>query len=424
MMISRISSGLSDICCIFHIRMKLICKDYITLAVLFGSVILFSFLVRALSISAEDMSSLPIGVVDYDNSNSSRELILGLKQVDTLRVIGLSEKDLKKLLMDEMITSIFIIEKDYEKNLMAGNLNGLISMYYKEDNKSASVIADIVAGEMIYPVCFYTSFHYYEKLPYEGQKLSLEQYQSYMDKIILTSEDFNFTFKTHYSNPDTKTAAGARLSNTVLYQQFIFGILGLVMAFIAMFILSQNVKEKENGLVLRLQITRFYILKRDMGNLFALLFWEGSLSLIFTFIVFYQVKIMEPRLWLSSYLLLLLNASVLGELMLLLTKVIRRMLSYQVFVSIFILITGGLGFYHLLQGFYQSMLDNVVKFIPNSWFIKGFTDIIIYGSQLDTLTQGHRILMIMAVVLLLLLILIDLLQEKHIIKLSKNRTGR
>jgi ABC-2 type transport system permease protein len=232
------------------------------------------------------MSSLPVGVVDYDKSDSSKQLVLSLQKVETLRIAVKSEPELQKLLMDEVITSIFIIEKGYEDKLKAGDLKKIITMYYKEDNKSASILSDIIAGEMIYPVCFYKSLRYYRQLPFDGSMLTDLQYEEYMEKLLESSKDFDFAFRTIYEAPGKKMAAGQQLSNSVLYNQLIFGILGIFIAFIAMFLMSGTVLEKEMGVEVRLRISRFHIVKRDFGNIIVLLVTEGVLAILFSWLIY------------------------------------------------------------------------------------------------------------------------------------------
>jgi hypothetical protein len=375
----------------------------------------FAMLIRSLSTAAEDLSSLPVGIVDYDKSSCSEALVSALGKVETLRMVGGSEKELRKLLLDEMITSYFVIEKDYETHIKTGDLKKLITMYYKQDNKSSSIIADIVAGEMLYPIGLYTGLRYYNQLPVNdqlpaGQKLSENEYISYMKNLVESSKDFNFAFRIVYAKPGNSKLSEEPLPNSILYNQFIFGILGIMIAFIAMFILSQTVSEKENGVDIRLKISGFSVLKRDIGNLAALLLWEGVLALFYTWLILRQLDNGNGKLWLSVYLLLLLNSTVLGGIMLLLTKVIKKMLLYQILCSTLILLSGGLGFYQMLSGFYQGFIEDMVKFIPNSWFIREFTDIIVYGSRDGYSREGYHILAIMAISVISLIISIDLIQ--------------
>lgn len=420
---SSLRHTISDVFFIFRYRMLLIMKDPVTMLALCISAVLFAVMVRSLAASSEDYSALPIGIVDYDNSECSRQLIAGLKKSETLRVIEGTEGELYKHLMDEMITSYFIIEKGYEENLKDVNLKNLISMYYKEDNKSASIIADIVAGEIIYPASLYKAFRYYDNLQYSGKKLTMAEYEEYMRQFIESSKDFNFAFQLIYQNPLESQHSDSNLSNSVLYNQLIIGILGIMVAFIAMFMNAQTVTEKENGVDIRLQSTGFHCLKKDVGNLCAIMLWEGVLSLIFSLLVVRHAGLSDRRLWLNIWLLILLNSMVLGTAMLLMTKLIHRMLPYQLICSSFILLTGGLGFYQLLTGFYQSSLNGLVKIIPNSWFIQGFTDIIVYGDKDGYLKEGHRILLIMAITAIFLMIAADVYQGLRI-KNIRNKTAR
>jgi ABC-2 type transport system permease protein len=408
-----------DIFCILKLRMKLVTKDIITMLVLMVSVIIFALIVRSLTASAGDVSSLPIGMIDEDNTESSRSLITELSKSETIRIITGSESKLQKLLLDEMITSIFVINDGYEEHLKSGKLKDIITMYYKEDNKSASILADIVAGEIIYPAGLYKGYHYYDQLPPSDKKLTMGQYGKYMDELIDSSSDFNFAFQFFYRNPMNSQTAEKPLSNTILYNQFIFGILGILISFIAMFILSQKVNEKENQVDVRLKISGFHVLKRDLGDLGALLIWEGLLSMVFTGLIIRQLHFTDIRLMLGIYLLMLLNALVIGAVMLLAVKVIRQMLPYQLFGSAFILFTGGLGFYHMLSGFYGVTIGHMVKFIPNNWFIRAFTDIIIYGSEGGYLKEGHRVLILMAAAVITAVIVIDLLQGLSFLKIIR-----
>lgn len=407
---SSLQRTIPDIFFIFRYRMLLIMKDPVTILVLSISLVLFAYMVRSLSISSESLSALPIGVIDYDDSVSSAQLISGLNKSETLRVVQGTEEELQKQLFDEMITSYFVIEKGYEENLKREHLQNLISMYYKEENKSASIIADIVAGEIVYPASLYKAFRYYDKLPYSGVKLSMAEYEEYMRQFVDNSEDFDFAFQLIYQNPVGSQQPDKSLSNSVLYDQLIIGILGIMIALIVMFLNAQTVTEKENGVDLRLKTTGFHRLRKDIGNLCALLLWEGVLSLIFSLLIARHVTAADSKLWLGIWLLMLLYSIVISVVMLLMTKLIHRMLPYQLICSGFILLTGGLGFYQLLTGFYKSFIGDLVKIIPNSWFIKGFTDIIVYSGKGGYLKEGHRILFIMAIIVLFLMVAVDMYQ--------------
>ena len=408
---------------IFHIirmRIKLIFWDRSTVIVMVFSVLLFSLLLRVMTGSAETLSALPIGIIDEDQSSASRDLIQVLEDNETIRVVRGDQKELQKLLLDEMITSIFVIRENYETKLKRGYVSNLITMVYKEGNKAASILSDVVAGAMIYPISLYKSFHYYEQLPADGQPaLDLTEYQAFLQEYEDSSESFNFAFDISLSNP---SGTEVQLSNAVLYQQFIIGILSLLMSFIAMFFISHSIREKEQGIEVRLRISQFGLVKRDIGNIGTLLFWEALLTLVFIGQMRYHLTFVSPSLWLDAYLLLLLQALVSGLGLLLLTKVIKKMMIYQIVAAIAILISGGLSFFQLLSGFYSGILNQIARSIPNSWFLKGFTAIMINNNGSSTSRVEIYMLLTAALFMLLIIMIIDVFFDKiHVIKIK--RTG-
>lgn len=422
---NKILDAFYDVLCIFLLRMKMIIKDKPTLLVLFISTVLFSLMVHTLSSAVEDRSAISVGVVDNDRSSSSEELVARLKKVPALKIFELEKEELLELMQDEMIMSVFVIEEGYDGKLLSGDMKDSITMYYKEDNKAVTALADIVAGEMMYSICFNESFRSYEQIAFEGVKHSKTQYKQYMGQLLSDREDFNFAFQMIYVNPETTIIIEEPISNSLLYKQLIIGILGILTAFIAMFILSATVREKETGVKDRLKISRFNSLVQDCGNFTALLFTEGMVCFIYSVMIYHQQPTKDLLLWASSYLLLLLNVMVLGGVFMLIAKLVRSMIFYQLLCSVLILLTGGLGFYHLLTGLYQSMADGLLKFVPNNWFIQGFTDIIVYGNADGYIKEGHRILLIMASMVILTVIILDLLQELPFMKIRRMKeTGR
>lgn len=417
----RVKEAFIDILCTIGMRMKLIFKDKSTVLVMIFAIVLFSLLLRTMTGSAETLSALPIGIIDEDGSSASRDLIQALEDNETIRIVKGEQKELQKLLLDEMITSIFVIRENYETKLKRGYVSNLITMVYKEGNKAASILSDVVAGAMIYPISLYKSFHYYEQLPAEGQPvLDLAEYQAFLQEYEDSSESFNFAFDISLRNP---SGTEVQLSNAVLYQQLIIGILSLLMSFIAMFFMSHSIREKEQGIEVRLRISQFTSLKRDIGNVGTLLFWEALLTLIFIGQMRYHLTFATPSLWVDAYLLLLLQALVSGLGLLLLTKVIKRMMIYQMVAAVAILISGGLSFFQLLSGFYFGLLNQLAKSIPNSWFLKGFTDIMINNNGDSTSSVEIHMLLVTAITLFILIVIIDLFYDKlRVIKIK--RTGR
>lgn len=415
----RTGSVFQDILCILLLRLKLITKDAITISALVSSILIFSIVIHGLSSSAEEQSALPIGIVDYDNSSESRALLTRLNKVPAIRLVESEESKLQKLLLDEMVNAIFIIEEGYEKKLKKGRPQEVITVYYVDSDRASSIISDIVAGEMLYPISLYKSIRTYEGLDYGREKLSATEYEAYISNLLEGSTDFDFAFRMIYANPDRSITEEKPLSNSIIFNQIIFGILGILVSFIAMFLISGVVRDREMGVAARLKISKFHSLKLDTGNYGSVLLVESMIAVLFSELIYRQLGMGEYRLYLSACLLILLYAMLMGGIFLLIAKVVKSIIAYQMLCTILILIMGGLGFYRLLSGLSEILSESILKIIPNNWFIQGFTDIIVYGNNEGILTQGHRMLIILTGTVLFLMYATDLILGKTGISLKK-----
>ncbi len=415
----KIGSAFQDILWILLLRLKLITKDTITIATLISSILIFAIIISGLSSSAEEQSALPIGIVDYDNSSESKALLTRLQRVPAIRLVDGDESNLQKLLLDEMVNAVFIIEKGYEKKLRMGRPQEVITVYYVDSDRASSIISDIVAGEMLYPISLYKSIRMYEGLDYDREKLSADEYEEYISNLLENSTDFDFAFRMIYANPDRSVTEEEPLSNSLIFNQIIFGILSILVSFIAMFLISGVVRDRDTGVAERLKISKYHSLKLDTGNYCSVILVESVIAILFSGLIYRQLGIEDHRLYLSACLLILLYAMLLGGIFLLIAKVVKSIIAYQMLCTVLILLMGGLGFYRLLSGLSEVLSEGLLKIIPNNWFIQGFTDIIVYGNKEGILTQGHRMLILLTGIILFLLFAADLILGKPRIGLKK-----
>jgi ABC-2 type transport system permease protein len=399
----RIRNGIADIFWVCYQRCKLFARDRVILAVIGISIAASVWLILSLSVASREQSALPIGVVDDGQSNASRQLVKNLKKVNTLNIIEEKEEKLKKLLLDQRIIALFVIKEGYEDKLIRGDASDSIAMYYAKDNKSASVISDIVAGEMMYSVCYDKGLCLYHQVLFHGQKHSQSQYKEHMEKL-LKSKDFDFAFRIRLDNGGRSFPKQKTISNAILYNQLMIGILGIFLAYIAMFLMSGAVYDKETGVAERLKVVGVTGRTLDMANFMVLALIGGIIALLFTGLMMTHLHLKALGLWKSVYLLFLLYILVQGGIFLLLSKWMKTMMAYQLAGSICILVTGGLGFFALLSGLVAAPLQYFEKIIPNSWLIAGFTDIMVYGSKDGYSKVEHRIQMIAIVIALTALI--------------------
>lgn len=408
----RILSFLRDTVYMCGLRCRLVFTDKTTLSALITSVLIFMMILQSLSSSAQDRSAIPVGMVDYDKSTESDALVRRVSKLPAFRVIKQSEEELLELLLDGMVYAVFVIEEGYEESLQNGNPEEVITMHYTGSNKTAPILSDILAGEILYPVSLYKSIRYYEGIRFDGTKHTSEEYREYIEELLSGDDDFDFAFHIVYEDPGMDTGKEEPISNSIIYNQLIFGILGILVSFIAMFILSGTVREKETGVESRLKISRFNSLHRDTGNMVAAVITEGVMAFLLSCLIYRQLNPGDVRVFFSAFLLILLQAVVQAAVFLLISKFINSIIVYQMVSSILILIMGGLGFFQLLTGLYQPVSDRMLNFIPNNWFIEGFTDIILYGGTGGIFKESHGVLLLLASVLLFLILVFDLIDWK------------
>ena len=81
-----------------------------------------------------------------------------------------------------------------------------------------------------------------------------------------------------------------------------------------------------------------------------------------------------------------------------------------------------MGFYQLIVGLTDRLVDKIVKFIPNSWFIQGFTDIIVYHSAKDHVNMSYEKLIWSAIFLMMAMMILN--HGSVVLEYLKNRNGR
>ncbi len=381
--------------------MKLIFHDKMTCIILTFSLLLFLFIINSLSFGAQERSNLPIGLLNLDHSESAEQLVESMKKVSTLYIYEGDMGSLNKLLIEEQIGAFFVIEEGYEKSIQSGQTSELITMYYTKNNENAKIISDIFAGEMLYKINLYKGYNVYKSIQKDTQSFSEQEYMEYA-QAQTESTEFDFAFNISLVNVVRNQEIGDNLSNSVIYQQIIWGILGMLLSFVAMFMAMGIVLDKEMGLDKRIGISFLKTSVIDVSYLSTMITVLSFFSLLLCLVIGGKIQHFTFLKGCSLYLLMLLFSLVIGLWFIMLGKVIRQAGKYQIIGAVSILIFGFLGFCNIIEGFVSNNLLNISKITPNNWFIQGFTDIILFESLQDIPFFAHVKLAITAVCLILL----------------------
>lgn len=389
----------------YFYRLKLIIQDKQNCVILIFTFLIFLLVMNSLSFGAANRSSIPVGILNLDDSISANQLVEDLKEVPSLYIYEEERQKLDNLLYEEQISTIFVIEAGYEKSLQSGITKNLIMMYYLKDNENVKIISDIFAGEMLYNICLNKGYRLYNKLPMEGidrsEILSKQEYFEYAQGLM-DSADFDFTFDIAMVNQEGKKTENQLLSNSVIYQQIIWGILGMLLSFLSMILATSIVLEYESGLNKRIGISLLKSAMIDRSHLTVMLTISSIISLPLCVIIGNKVSTFTVRQGIGLCLLITLYSTVVGLWFILLAKIIRKVVKYQYIGVLSIAIFGILGFVNLIAGFLNSNLLNISKIVPNSWFIQGFTDIILNDTLQEMPYTSYGVLLIMAMLMVLI----------------------
>lgn len=374
---------------LFFFRLKLILTDKLNCFVILFSFILFLLLMSSLSFGAEERSNVPVGIMDLDRSETSKGLVEQIKKIPAFYVYEEEEKELNRLLLNEEISGLFIIKEGFEDSVKKGSIEKLVTMQYLEGNKSAKVLSDIFAGPMLYPISLEKGLKEYEALKkpaLENEKKEIvnsdiqykwfteQEYVDYINKLSKAS-DFDFAFDINMVDLDSEEGTMNQLGNSVIYYQVVFGILGMLISFVAMYMTAGAVVEKEQGLDAKLKITLLKPIYLDLSYILALITVLSAFSIGITLILgsFIDNLTLEKRV--AIFVVIFLYAVIMGMWFMVLGKVSKKVSKYQILGTLSILLFGLFSFLSMLEGLIQSRLHDINIFLPNRWLIEGITDI-------------------------------------------------
>lgn len=252
------SRRISEIHTICAHATRLLLKKKQTLLVFAISLLFFFLLLFFLEEAKEEKSVVFIGVLDEDKTALSEVL---MERIRACEVFGVTEAPLNELLamlQEGKLSAVFVIKKGYEEALARGEERRLITMYEAE-GRGIPLIADIVAGEMMYGLCTSKGFLSYEKVMKqsgrESELLSKEAYAVYvMD--FLAKEEFDFSFQVEYFDRAGKDAAVPK--QTVIYMQVIFAVLSMLLGFLAVYAVVPYMDLCHGRAAKRMRVLPFY----------------------------------------------------------------------------------------------------------------------------------------------------------------------
>lgn len=91
---------------------------------------------------------IPIGIVDLDQSDYSKEIIRGMKNQEMLTVYEVSSEEGSELLERNEVDSVFVIKPDFQERLLKEDREGTIQLWISPSSVISGVIQEVMASEV------------------------------------------------------------------------------------------------------------------------------------------------------------------------------------------------------------------------------------------------------------------------------------
>ncbi len=365
---------------LIQINLKNMLSNRMVLISLAACIILLAIVCSGLIDEYEEKSSIPIGIVDLDQSAMSKEVV---QKLSTLEGVVLQEgtiEEQEEKLKDEFIFAYFVIKPGFEEAINSYKYKELVHMVYLGENQFVSMLSDVFAQAMMKDIItkqgerLYGTFPQYEKLIYTTD------YDSFIKNEFEENEE-SFAFYYHFYNAtEDGTQTSAAVSNNLISTELFLSLGGIFLAFFIMQVIA--CMEKRVGVCKRTHLSMISWWVMELADFLTVLIMEIVVSV--PVLVYCTCKLSIP---ISGHLLSLAGICAvylisITLLFIVLKGIVKNKVVYQFTGFLIVLAIGSLSILHKFGQLHIEWIVELVKKIPNYWFIGGITDIILGGNTI------------------------------------------
>ena len=363
---------LRDIKIVVGLDMKLMLKNKAVLVILAVISAIFLLLLRSFSAEISEKSNIPIGIADEDRTELSRTFLENCRKQEGIYVYAGKREHLEQKLYKNEITGYFVIKQGFQENVKKGSSKNLIESYAYESASFSGIVSDILAGEIMNELCLANTWNMYAGLEHTQSKFNREQFYDYIRKL---KEDFTYQYSFDIQFVDANQAEQGKTAfrYQLIYEQIELGIISMLFSIIAMFLvwsIMENPKaqiQKRNGL-LSIPVSAFAI-----SDIVA----AGVVMTIYTICGSSVMYLMTHSFHSMAFLRVIAAGAAFsfGTVMVFwcIRKAVKSNTAYQLISFFLIVLMGAVS----MLGMFNLEMENIAGFIPNQWFIKGITDVIV-----------------------------------------------
>ncbi|WP_158176245.1 ABC transporter permease [Heyndrickxia camelliae] len=328
--------------------------------------------------------TLTLAVVDKDKSHLSEALINRLHQDSTLKLKESNERTSNELLKNHKLDGVITIEQGFQEQL-ASSLSPKIYFQHQPGSPSTSMVKQSLNQEI-------NRMKLQVIAAVEWSKSSKDiDWSSMFDKISKSEGQTNKYTTVVSANNQKKTLSGLSYSSAGFSIMFVM--------FMMMSVTGVIIEAKNTGVWSRLLTTSITKSELLLGYLlsFFLIGWvQFAILMVFSSIVFHVVwgNIVGLIVLISALLLCVVG---LG---LAIASMVKTTEQQTAIGSLIIVSTCMLGGVYWPLSVVPTIMQKIANFVPQSWAMKGFTNLIADGGALPDILQPVTILLAFAAVFL------------------------
>lgn len=382
-------------------RLKMIFRSVPVIVAFIISIIITVCLVNTFLDSAEEKSSIPVGVYDADGTVSSKNVSSNLKELASLYVIEGDYETLERKLIDNDVYVIVQINKGFEKSLAEGDGNKLLTIYYVKGNSNMSMIADIALSQIMDEVCYNSCLSAYKQYEDQYELISDDEFRAHMD-YVYDKYDASLSFDFEIVNIDSDKDVSDNISNGILYRLVLIGIISVLISFITLFAANTVIADKRYNTDIRINISYAGVFSKALADIMAL-FITAQIYVVFSSILLFDrlkiTTVHDIAVMLAGLTLFNFATSIC---FMIITLFIRESVMLQIVGALFVCVAGITGAMEIISVILSPTVKKIADFLPNIYVVRIYNKLTVLGDASEWLKQ----LLLYSLILVLILYII------------------
>lgn len=369
---------------IVNLRLRLIWRDKATITLAVIVILLMTAVAHTFYENIEEISKIPIAIVDEDNTELSIKIIENISNNDLLRVEIIEKYKALRLLKNNEVEAVFIFYRGFEEKVWGLEFEKIVGMKYITGNNMPVLLSDVVASDILPEVGIITAVNYLETAlkNRDNKEDLLKRAYSYGERLKSSLVD-NYFVQVEFIDIDKNDIIDkTSIERNLLFKKIVIGI---VLSFITLFIMFSSisiVKDNENKLSKRITCTSTSLGIKIIGDYLSVILASLVLSIIFSFLIGYYSDSFFG-VFNKTLIIIFLFIIVYSGIGILLSTIFSKVTSFVVGGTSLVVFLGIISGSFFNIDFTQNIIRKIARTVPNYHATEEIMNIVVRYDFLD-----------------------------------------